>query len=680
MPNHLSHENSPYLLQHQNNPVDWYPWSDAALKKARQENKPIFLSIGYAACHWCHVMEAESFEDPETASILNAYFINIKVDREERPDLDSLFMNAVVAITGQGGWPMSVFLTPDGKPFYGGTYFPPVRRYNMPAFRDVLVSVSKAWNEEREKILSASEELLETLQRNTQIESQTTIEDLDKEIIKNAVLRLEQNYDWENGGWGAAPKFPQPMAILFLLSQAAEGNKTALEITVHALKNMAKGGMYDVIGGGFSRYSTDNSWLVPHFEKMLYDNALLARAYLHTFLLTGDHTYRILCEETIDFVLREMTAPEGGFLSSLDADSEGEEGKYYLWSMEEIEDVLENLDHQRIFIAAYQLTPTGNFEGRIVLQRQKHDDELARQFNLDPGQVQMILNQCRHKLFIRRNQRIRPAMDDKVLLSWNAFFLHTLAEAARYLNRDDYLNAAKKNANFLMQSLYLNDSLYRSWRNGKAQHKAYLEDYASLILGLVSLYQSCHQPRFIQKAFDYTNAMIQNFYDEKNGFYDSRIDHEQLFMRPKDIQDNATPSGTSLAVQALLHMAGFYDVGDWRSIAETILGTNQTTIVRYPTAFANWLSGLAFALAPVKEVAILGDSDDIRTKGLIKEVWKTFRPNLILAASAFPPPKDSPPLLSNRGLLDGQPTAYVCQNFNCNLPVTNPADLADQIN
>ena len=679
MPNHLVNENSPYLLQHKDNPVDWYPWNEEALKKALDENKPIFLSIGYSACHWCHVMEAESFEDHETAFIMNKDFVNIKVDREERPDLDSLYMNAVVALTGQGGWPMSVFLTPKGEPFFGGTYYPPVRRYNMPAFKDVLVSVAKAWQDEREKVLESTHNLLDALQKNSVIVSQGDVHSLNKDTLIGAVLRLEQHYDWENGGWGKAPKFPQPMAILFLLTQAASGNKKALELSEDALSRMASGGMYDVVGGGFSRYSTDNKWLVPHFEKMLYDNALLAKAYLHAYLISGDQFYRNVCEETIDFVLRELTGPEGGFYSSLDADSEGEEGKYYLWTIDEIEGIIKNQEHCRLFSKAYGITTIGNFEGRNILQRETSDSELSQQFNLNMELIREILIDCRQKLFDYRSQRIRPKTDDKVLLSWNALFLVTLSEAARYLRRIDYLDAAVKNADFLVKSMYQDGLLYRSWRNGKSQHNAYLEDYASMILGLVSLYQSCHQVKMIEKAFEFTNSMIHCFYDAENGFFDTRFNHEELFMRPRDIQDNATPSGTSLAIQSLLLMEAYYGKGDWRAIVEQTLGPIQATITRYPTSFSNWLSSLDFALASTKEVVILGNLNELRTQSLINELWNTFRPHLILAAANFPPPDGSPPLLDHRSLLNGQPTAYVCQNFVCNLPVTNPIELADQI-
>jgi uncharacterized protein len=678
VPNRLMNENSPYLLQHQDNPVDWYPWNEEALNKARREDKPIFLSIGYAACHWCHVMAHESFEDPETAAIMNAHFINIKVDREERPDLDSLYMNAVVTITGQGGWPMSVFLTPDGKPFYGGTYFPPVRRYNMPAFKDVLISLADAWKKERERVYQASKELVDALQQQTfPLNSQDAA--LDRGNLPLAIERLEQSYDWQNGGWGKAPKFPQPIAIQFLLTQAAYGNKSALDIAIHALTCMARGGMYDVIGGGFSRYSTDDSWLVPHFEKMLYDNAQLAKTYLQAYLLTGNLDFRRVCEQTIDFVLRELTDKEGGFYSSLDADSEGEEGKYYLWTLEEINRVLKDQTKASLFSAAYRLSPDGNFEGRTILQRHLNDEDLASQFDLKLPQVHEILEDCHRLLFHTRSQRIRPATDDKVLVSWNALMLSTLSEAGRYLKRPDYLDAAKRNADFILHAMMQGGRLYRSWRMGQAQHDAFLEDYAGLILGLIALYQSNFQPAYIQKAFELAKRMVESYYDDESGFYDTHLDQQPLFMRPKDLQDNATPSGSSLAILALLLMSAFYGQGKWRDIAESILSSMQSTISRYPTAFSNWLLAFAFAVSPTHEIAILGDLENDRSQILIQEVWQKFRPNVVLAVGNHPLPPGSPPLLENRSLLGGMPTAYVCRNFVCNLPVTDPMELSKQI-
>ncbi|MGE5373785.1 MAG: thioredoxin domain-containing protein, partial [Bacteroidota bacterium] len=487
MPNHLVHENSPYLLQHANNPVDWYPWDEEALNKAHTENKPIFLSIGYAACHWCHVMAHESFEDPETAAIMNENFVCIKVDREERPDLDSIYMQATTALTGSGGWPMSVFLTPDLRPFFAGTYFPPVRRYNMPAFKDVLLSLVKAWHEQPDEVDRVGSQVLEHLQP---LQLGRSGESLGTETLEAAAKSLLESYDWEYGGWGPAPKFPQPMAIDFLLRRATTDSPQRgqmLKTAAHALNAMSRGGMYDVVGGGFARYSVDNYWRTPHFEKMLYDNAQLALAYLHGYLVTGEVQDRRVCEETLDFLLREMTNGQGGFYSSLDADSEGEEGKFYVWTYAEIQTIL-GPDFE-FFKAAYGITPQGNWEGKTILQRALDDASLAARFKLDGEAVHARLAQLHARLLAARSSRVRPGTDDKVLVMWNALALMAFAEAGRYLNRPDYLEAAVRNARFLLDHLYVSNRLHRSWREGQAKHNAYLEDYAGLVLGLLDLYQ-----------------------------------------------------------------------------------------------------------------------------------------------------------------------------------------------
>lgn len=684
MANRLANENSPYLLQHADNPVDWFPWSSEALERAQREDKPIFLSIGYAACHWCHVMAHESFEDKTTADLMNRYFVNIKVDREERPDLDSIYMSAVVAMTGHGGWPMSVFLTPAGQPFFGGTYFPPARRYNLPSFQDVLQSVARLWRDDRERLLHSSNEITQHL-----LSAQLTdlpFDLLDTATLNSSALGLAQTYDWKYGGWGGAPKFPQPMVIEFLLRRAGRGDKLALDIATHALDAMARGGMYDVIGGGFSRYSTDNRWLVPHFEKMLYDNAQLARVYLHAFMLRRKPAYQQVCVETLDFLATEMLDPAGGLYSSLDADSEGQEGKYYLWDFEEVRTALSELtwsekalDPAQFFIAAYAITPSGNFEGRTVLQRALTDEQLAEQFGLTAEQISPLLSEIHAALRRVRDQRVRPATDNKVLVAWNALALIAFSEAARYLNRNDYLEKARNNARFILKYLYQEGHLFRSWRNGQARHTAYLEDYASLIRGLISLYQSDPDPRWYRSAFQLTEEMVQHFLDPNGGFYDTRDDHDTLLLRPKNIQDNATPSGSSLAAQALLEMAHYTGKSEWREMAEEMLGKIQTVALRHPTAFANWLNGLDFAILPSREVAILGGLRDENTLALKDALWSSYRMDLLAAISDYPPPADTPELLQNRSLSNGRPTAYVCKDFVCSLPVNTPQELLLQL-
>ena len=677
MPNHLRHENSPYLLQHADNPVDWYPWHADALTKARNEDKPIFLSIGYAACHWCHVMAHESFEDPESAAILNEHFISIKVDREERPDLDSIYMQAVVAMTGQGGWPMSVFLTPDGQPFFGGTYFPPVRRYNMPAFQDVLLTIARLWQQDRQQLLTSAKQITEHIKSAGQLAGSNMPSP--EPGLDEAVITLAKSYDWQNGGWGSAPKFPQPMTIEFLLRRSTRGDKLSGDMAIHALQAMAKGGMYDVVGGGFARYSTDNEWRIPHFEKMLYDNAQLALVYLHAYLITGNPTFRRTCEETLDFVSRELLHPLGGFYSSLDADSEGVEGAYYAWSVEDISLAIPNQQARAVFVAAYAISDTGNFEGKNILQRSLSDEQLAMQFSLPVEDIPALLASLHKQLLEQRQNRTHPGTDDKIILSWNALMLNTFAEAGRYLRRPDYVQLAMRNGRFLLDNLYRDGRLLRSWRNGQARHNAYLEDYASLILALLSLYQVNPHLFWFTSATKLADEMVDRYQDPSGGFFDTSADHELLLIRPKDLQDNATPSGNALAAVALLQLAAYTGNSHWHNLADQMLNQILPSASRYPTAFAQWLSAIDFYIGPVTEVAIIGDLNNDQTSQLQDFLWSQFRPRLIAAISPFPIPPGSPALLQNRTLVKNQTTVYVCQNHTCKYPVTTVADLREQL-
>jgi uncharacterized protein YyaL (SSP411 family) len=677
MPNRLANETSPYLLQHANNPVDWQPWDEDALTQAQREDKPIFLSIGYAACHWCHVMEHESFEDPRIADILNRFFVNIKVDREERPDVDSIYMNAVVAMTGQGGWPMSLFLTPHGEPFYGGTYFPPRRSHGLPAFGEVIDSIARAWKDDRKQLTDVAGKLTQHLQEGSQWAAVKDIS-LSRDTLDQATAALLETYDWQNGGWGRAPKFPAPMAIEFLITQAVRGRADALPAVEHALESMNRGGMYDVVGGGFHRYSTDAVWRVPHFEKMLYDNAQLSLVYLHAYTLTGRIDFRRTCEQTLDFMAREMQTSQGGFYSSLDADSEGVEGKFYVWTPEEIDAAAQNLRDAALAKAVYQVSSGGNYEEKNVLQRADTEKEVAGAVNMTEDNFRDRMDRIHANLLAYRSQRVRPAADDKVLVFWNAMALQAYAQAARYLKRNDYLKIAQKNARFLLENLYQENRLLRSWRNGTARHNAYLEDYAALIIALIDLYQSDHNLEWFGWAQRLADEMLVHFSDPAGGFFDNR-ENSHLPVRPKEFQDNATPSGNALAARALLALSDFNDMGEWRRLAERSITTIKDVTVQHPTAFSYWLQAMDYAVGPVHQVALVWPQEQSIPVGLIQVVWDTYRPRLILTASAFPPAEGAPALLHERPPQQNSATAYVCQGFTCQLPVTDPDALENQL-
>jgi len=607
---------------------------------------------------------------------LNENFINIIVDLEERPDIDDVYMNAVVALTGQGGWPLSVFLTPTHEPFFGGTYFPPVQRYNIPSFKEVLSKIITVWQDDRDGISLSAANITGHLKKLNSVVY--TDRGLHPEKLEQAVDVLSASYDWKFGGWGQAPKFPQPMVIEFLLRLAARGNKPALDMATHSLNSMAKGGMYDVVGGGFSRYSTDNEWLVPHFEKMLYDNAQLARVYLHAYLLTGDRFLKRICVETLDFIIHELTHVDGGFFSSIDADSEGSEGKFYIWTLDEISDVLQNDEDTNFLIYAYGIDSLGNFDGGNVLQRVVDDEHLAKQFNLTLDQVEERLSILHKRLFEFRSNRVRPEVDDKVLVSWNAMAVVSFSEANRYLGLKYFGDMATRNLNFLLSELYDGERLYRSWRNGKPQFNGYLQDYASLAEALITHYQSDHNNKWFEAAGNILNEIQTHFQDPQMGFYDTRDDHEELIARPKRLQDNAVPSGNSLSVLSLLYMAAYTGDGSYRDQAERALSTISNDLFNYPMAYGKWLCAFDFAVNPTIEVAILSTSDP-QSDVLIQKLWGAFHPNLVAAISSYPASPNAPPLLHNRPLLNGNPTAFVCQNHICQQPVDTPDALSAQL-
>ncbi len=690
MPNRLIHETSPYLLQHAHNPVDWHPWGQEALERARDEDKPILLSIGYSACHWCHVMERESFEDEAIAALMNENFINIKVDREERPDLDAVYMEAVQTLTGRGGWPMTVFLTPDGKPFHAGTYFPPVDQQNMPGFPRVLSAISEAYRSNRGEIDRVTRQLTEQMGRTGQPASGATL--LTAELLHQAYASLATNFDYQNGGFGSAPKFPQPMTPEFLLRYyRAHQERRALEMVDLTLEKMARGGMYDQIGGGFHRYSTDAYWLVPHFEKMLYDNALLARLYLHAHQLTQRSLYRRIAEETLDYVLREMTDPLGGFYSAQDADSEGEEGKFFLWTPEEIQAAW-GQEEGELFGSFFGVTQAGNFEGANILNIPKKAVSFAEERGLPLDQLVSVIQRGKSKLLDVREERIHPLLDDKVLASWNGLMLRSFAEAGVSLGRPDYLRAAVKNANFLLENMKPQGRLLRTYRGGQAKLLGYLEDYAFVADGLVALYEATFEPRWLAEAIRLADSMIDLFWDDQiGGFYDTGTDHEVLVVRPRDIFDNAQPCGGSVASDVLLRLAVITGNDEYSTKATTPLRALHQLIARSPGGAGHWLAALDFYLSTPKEIAIIGPREDPATQNLVDAVFHRYLPNKVLVGAESPatpaPTTGTPgvfssadlPLLEQRDMVDGKPTAYVCEHYVCQLPVTDPEALAAQL-
>ncbi|MCP5097712.1 MAG: thioredoxin domain-containing protein [Chloroflexi bacterium] len=676
MPNHLANETSPYLLQHVDNPVDWYPWGETALQLAREQDKPILLSIGYAACHWCHVMAHESFEDEETAVYMNTHFINIKVDREERPDLDSIYMQAVVAMTGQGGWPMTVFMTPDGRPFYGGTYYPPVPRFNMPSFRQLMEGIVQAWTNRREEVDTSASEISQHLGQTFALSGNAGT--LKPELFEKAVSGLKNSFDSERGGFGGAPKFPPSMTIEFLLRYHLQTEDDgALQMAEKTLQKMAYGGMYDQLGGGFARYSTDVHWLVPHFEKMLYDNALLSRVYLHAYQVTGNPLYRRIVEETLNFVVRELRHEDGGFYSSYDADSEGEEGKFYVWQLSEIRPLLG--DDAELFMRYYDVREGGNWEGSNILNMPQPAEAVAEAFGMDVADVTAKIDAAKEKLYVVRAQRIWPGLDDKVLTAWNGLMLAAFAEAGRILDRADYTAVAIQNAEFLYKTMRDSDTgrLLRTWKAGaSAKYNGYLEDYAYLADGLLALYQNSFEVCWFSWAQELSDLMLTHFTDENGGFFDTSDDHERLLHRPKDIQDNAVPSANGMAAHVLLKMGLYTGDGRYWDAGETAVSALHDVLMQYPNGFAHWLSAAQFILGEPQEVAISGDIHDADTNALLAQIDTKYRPHLVVAVGTE---IDSIPLLAQRKQLNNKATAYVCRRFVCQQPVTDSEGLLAQL-
>jgi hypothetical protein len=673
--NHLINESSPYLLQHAHNPVDWFPWGDEAFAKARAENKPVLLSIGYSACHWCHVMAHESFEDEEIARLMNDNFVNIKVDREERPDLDQIYMNAVQMMTHHGGWPMTVFLTPEGVPFYGGTYYPSQDRYNMPGFPRVLIGVAEAYRDRQQEIAETGTSLVNELRRMSQ--GGGSDHPIEKELLDASYLGIVRSYDQVNGGFGGAPKFPPAMTLEFLLrTYDRTGNKDALNMVTYTCRKMAGGGMYDQLGGGFHRYSTDARWLVPHFEKMLYDNALLSRLYLHHSQVTGAESSRATAEGILDYVLREMTDAAGGFYSTQDADSEGHEGKFFVWDIGEIRSTVGE-PAATLFCDYYNITEDGNFEGKNIPNVTRTLEDVAVANRLSVEELHDSLSLSKRKLYELREQRVKPDRDEKVLTAWNGLMLASFAEAGVILGRTDYTAAARRNADFVLTSLRRDGLLLRTWKDGVAKFNAYLEDYAFFIEGLVTLFETTGESRWLSEALALTDRMIDEFWDEHNGgFFFTGKSHENLIVRSKDYFDNATPSGNSVAGGVLLRLAVLTGNERYRSLAIAVFQEAGDSARRYPSGFGYLLSAIDFLLSTPKEVAIVGrDAADIQP--LLREVWRKYVPNKVIAPDFAG--ETELPLLQNRPLINGQAAAYVCENYTCKEPVTNPSDLAAQL-
>jgi uncharacterized protein YyaL (SSP411 family) len=666
--NRLIHETSPYLLQHAHNPVDWYPWGPEALERAQSENRPILLSIGYAACHWCHVMAHESFENPAIAAQMNRDFVCIKVDREERPDLDAIYMQAVQALNnGQGGWPMTVFLTPSGSPFWGGTYFPPTDRRGMPGFPRVLTALADAWRTRREEVLATGQEL-DTQLRQGLLAGQQSAGPLDAGILDAAARGLLAQVDPVNGGFGSAPKFPQPMAIEVLLRQwHRTGDEPAQAAAIEALRAMAGGGIYDHLAGGFHRYSVDARWLIPHFEKMLYDNAQLARAYVLGYQVTGEPGLRAVASAILDYLLRDMADPAGGFYSTEDADSEGEEGKFYVWNRTQLIDALGPADG-RAFADAFDVSEAGTFEHGLSV--------------LHPitSQAPALLERFGPVLREVRGRRVRPGRDDKIITAWNGLVLRTLAEAAPVLDRPDLLEAATRSASFLLTTMRRPDGrLYRTWKPGyPARINGYLEDYASVADGLTALYAISFDRAWLDAAVELVDLMLAHFGDPAGGFFDTADDHERLITRPKDVFDSATPSGNAVAADVLVRLAVLTDNAHYRALAERTLAPLAEPMQRYPLGFARALSAVDFLLSDPAEVAIVGPPDRADTNALIQAAFAPFVPNKVVAGATTDDgdAASGVPLLEQRGLVDGEAAAYVCRHYVCQAPVTTPAALA----
>lgn len=677
--NRLNNETSPYLLQHADNPVDWYPWGDEAFEEARSEDKPILLSVGYSACHWCHVMAHESFEDPATAQVMNKLFVNIKVDREERPDVDDIYMQAVQAMTQHGGWPMTVFLLPDGRPFYGGTYYPDTPRHGMPSFVQVMEAVHDAYRNRRDDLEKQADNLHQALKRDVLGIGRDDDSGLTVDLLNKSANGIMRNFDSINGGFGTQPKFPNPMNLEYLLRYYHRTrDDNALHVVTFTLKKMAHGGIYDQIGGGFARYSVDAKWLIPHFEKMLYDNAQLSRLYLHTYQVTGDEFFKHIAEEIYDYILREMTSPEGGFYSTTDADSEGEEGKFFVWSIEEMEEALGAIeedvpDADLIATAYFGMTLDGNFEGKNILYLPNDPKDVAQDLNLSIEALQEAVTAIKDRLYATRTSRVHPGLDDKILTAWNGMMLASLAEAARVLGREDYLVAVERAGDFLLDAMVdERGRLYRTHKDGRSKLNGYLEDYANVIDAFLELYQSTFMEKWFEHARKFADIVLEHFMTDDGGFFDTSDDHEALITRPRNLQDNATPSGNAMMAKQLLRFSAYTGDERYDAAGRGILRLLTDAMGQYPQAFGESLNATDMLVNGIAEVALVGNPTKSETKDILATLRQPYRPNVITALSRQDQDEHTLiPLLSYRKMRGDQPTVYVCRNFACQMPVTS---------
>ena len=674
MPNHLANETSPYLLAHANNPVDWYPWGREALERSKSEDKPIFLSIGYAACHWCHVMERESFENDAIAKLLKEHFVSIKVDREERPDLDEIYMTATVALSGSGGWPMTVFLTPEQEPFFAGTYYPPTDKYGRPGFRTLLERIAELWKTKRDELVKQAGELTLHVRGGYELPPAASIP---ADATEAAVRSLAQNFDPRWGGFGGAPKFP-PTPALFLLARYHHAKKDELsrKLLTATLDGMKNGGMYDQVGGGFARYSTDERWLVPHFEKMLYDNAELARVYLEALQLTGEPEYRRVATETLDYVVREMQMSDGGYFSATDADSEGEEGKFFVWALDEVQALLDR-DAAEHFAFFYDVTAEGNWEGRNVLWRRRSVEEAARSLGESPEKLEASLTSSRAKLYAARRQRVPPLLDDKVIAAWNGLMIGAMAEGFRVLRDRRYLESAERAAHFVWTTLLRPDGgLHRTARAGRAHLDACLEDYAYLADAFVTLYEAGGALVWLDRALELGERIVSDFSDDVGAFFATAREHERLVARPREGHDGALPNANAVAARALARLARHFDRSDLTERATAALDAFGAQVPRAPRAFATALVAVDFLREPPVEIVVAGPARSSEREALETELAARYLPRRIVGhVDPSDAPRSGLPLLDGKTEIDGHAAVYLCRNYACERPVTKPGDL-----